>query len=388
MAEKETAEFNDASSRMNATTIALEEAETDIKEIAKDSVYKAEPEVVYLQRVGAALRKRIARVRSPTLKNKSYEILSKYAVKVYKTELDLFELYVGWYITVREAKRRGVPNAAKLYTQTKKEFGTITTSFAFKKAIATAPPIPPSITATSANVYDPGIDPSAYNSAAPLEEYHNTYLQRVATERNLLIMMGAEEDDGLTLRNLAEMTVRYDHQKKMISDLRDDGVNLVYIEPHANCSKRCEKYQVGGSSHPSGLYSLDGSSGTTAEGVKYVPLEFATNNPADQYTTQSGKVYQNGCILGYNCRHKLIPYKPYNQPIPIPERVIKNRREVEMTQREMERDIRYLRGAELQATSAEEKDRFKKLVTKAEDKYKNYSLKNNMAYYIRRTEIF
>lgn len=387
MAEKETAEFNDASSRMNATTIALEEAETDIKEIAKDSVYKAEPEVIYLQRVGAALRKRIARVRSPTLKNKAYEILSKYAVKVYKTELDLFELYVGWYLTVREAKRRGVPNAAKLYAQTKKEFGTITTTFAFKKALLTAPP-PPQITATSANVYDPGIDPSAYNSALPLEEYHNQYLQRVETERNLLIMMGAEEDDGLTLRNLAEMTVRYDHQKKMISDLRDDGVNLVYIEPHANCSKRCEKYQVGGSSHPSGLYSLDGSSGTTAEGVKYVPLEFATNNPADQYVTQSGKVYQNGCILGYNCRHKLIPYKPYNQPIPIPERVIKNRREVETTQREMERNIRYLRGAELQATSASERNKYKGLVVKAEKKYKEYSLKNHMAYYIRRTEIF
>ena len=134
----------------------------------------------------------------------------------------------------------------------------------------------------------------------------------------------------------------------MIEELRANGQKLVYIEAHANCSKRCEKYQVGGSMHPSGLYSLDGTSGVTADGVKFLPLEFATNNPIDLYTTRAGKTYQNGCITGFNCRHKLIPYVPQQPPTIIPEKAIRERRAIELRQREMEREIRYQKRLALQ----------------------------------------
>jgi hypothetical protein len=156
-----------------------------------------------------------------------------------------------------------------------------------------------------------------------------------------------------------------------------------------NCSKRCEPYQVGGSKHPSGLYSLNGETGETEEDhVKYLPLEFATENPDDLYITQQGKAYQNGCILGFNCRHRLVPYKPHTQPIPIPKAKIEEMREIETNQREMERGIRLLRGKELQATSQADITKLKKLIKKAENEYVSYSLKNEMAYYLRRTEIF
>ena len=86
-----------------------------------------------------------------------------------------------------------------------------------------------------------------------------------------LVKADAKEDysTNVNLRNIAEMQIRYEHQQDMIQSLRDNGTRLVYIVPHANASERCEKYQVGGSLHPSGLYSLDGTTGTTAEGVDY-----------------------------------------------------------------------------------------------------------------------
>ena len=54
----------------------------------------------------------------------------------------------------------------------------------------------------------------------------------------------------------------------------------------------------------------------------------------------------------------------------------------------MERDIRHLRGAMIQATTRAEKNKFKKLIEAAEAKYKEFSLSKEMAYYMRRTEIF
>lgn len=394
MAEKDKSPPDEeiAYSRLDTSSIAIEEAETDIKEAAKEAAYKNLGELVYYTKVKEILKKRLARVRSPTLLKTAVVSLTRFAKKQYEDELKLVKIYADWFRMVSEAKAKGIPGANILYRSVIKEVGSVKEQIGFKLAVVggmVEPIVLNNSDLTSKTVLDSGADPSTYNTALPLDEYHSTYLKRVEEMRQKLIEDGATYGEGVSLRNIAEMTVRYEHQKEMIADLRASDVKLVYIEPHANCSKRCEKYQVGGSKHPSGLYSLNGKTGVTPEDhVKYVPLEFATNNPEDQYTTQEGKVYQNGCILGYNCRHRLIPYRPHIQPIPIPQRVIDNRRQVEETQRGMERDIRHLRGAVLQATSRAEKNKFKKLIEAAEEKYKKFSLDNNMAYYLRRTEIF
>ncbi len=393
MAEKDKSPPDEelAPSRLDTSSIAIEEAETDIKEAAKEAAYKNLGKNEYYRKVNAILKKRLARVRSPTLLKSALLSLLRLAQKQYEDELKLVKLYAEWFRMVSEAKAKGMPDAPKLYNAMIKEVGGVRGQIGFQLAVVGggAPVVQTRSDITSSQVLDSGADPSAYNVAMPLAEHHATYLKRVEELRNQLINAGAVDDGGLSLRNIAEMTVRYEHQQQMITELRNNGTKLVYIEPHANCSKRCAKYQVGGSKHPSGLYSLDGSEGVTPEDhIKYRPLEFATNNPADQYTTQSGKTYQNGCILGYNCRHRLIPYKPHTQPIPIPKRVIENRRRVETTQREMERDIRHMRGALLQATTTQEKTKLKGLIKAAEDKYINFSRQNKVAYYIRRTEIF
>lgn len=382
----------EASSRITPSTVAIEEAETDIKEAAKDAVLNAVGESAYYKRVLDILKKRLAPIANPTLRDSALNSLLRFARKQYEDEQKLLKLYAEWFKAVSEAKARGLPNAKPIYNAMIKEVGSVREAIGFKlEVIGGGEPLVVSnpVLKSEDMKADPSISLAAYNTALPLKENHNWYLERVEIAKAELIDSGAEYDEGVSLRNVAEMTVRYDHQKQMIADLRDSGTDLVYIEPHANCSKRCEKYQVGGSKHPSGLYSLKNETGVTPEDkVPFRPLEFATNNPEDQYTTRKGKTYQNGCILGYNCRHRLIPYKPHIQPIPIPASVIEKTREIETTQRAMEREIRNMRGALLQATNAAEEKKLRGEIKKAEGKYIAFSRTNEMAYYIRRTEIF
>ena len=137
-----------------------------------------------------------------------------------------------------------------------------------------------------------------WNTATPLDEWSKTYMDKVHKVFDDLARSTAKDDYGsnVSLRNIAEMTVRYEHQVKGVNDLKARGVRLVWTSAHANCSKRCEPYQ-------GRLYSLDGTSGEI-DGHRYEPLENATEV---YYTTKSGKTYRNGIIYGFNCRQRLIP---------------------------------------------------------------------------------
>jgi ribosomal protein S18 len=178
------------------------------------------------------------------------------------------------------------------------------------------------------------------------------------------------------------MTVRYERQLERLEELKADGVKLVWIEPHANCSERCEKYQ-------GKLYSLDGSTGKI-DGIDYRPLEYATNNPVDRYVTRAGKVYQNGCITGFNCRHQLIPYEEGNRPMPIPADVIARRRAIEQRQREMERDIRAQKrkAVLMRNVSPEAYNKAREKASRMTELYEEYSRKNDAAFSRERTSIF
>ena len=101
-----------------------------------------------------------------------------------------------------------------------------------------------------------------------------------------------------SLRNRAEMEVRYQGHLDQISDLKRSGHKLVIASTHSDCSDRCRPWQ-------GRVYSLDGTSGKTDDGRQYVPLEQATDV---FYTTKAGITYKNG-LLGFNCRHYLIPYQ-------------------------------------------------------------------------------
>ena len=101
-----------------------------------------------------------------------------------------------------------------------------------------------------------------------------------------------------SLRNRAEMEVRYQEHQDNIQRLKDKGATLVIASAHTDCSERCKPWQ-------GKVYSLDHTSGITPDGREYQPLENATDI---YYTTRMGKKYKNG-LLGFNCRHYLVEYR-------------------------------------------------------------------------------
>lgn len=221
---------------------------------------------------------------------------------------------------------------------------------------------------------------SAYNVGVPLDVFSKDYMQFVKERVEKLSKFEAKEDytSRVNLRNIAEMQVREEWHEKQIADFKEQGVKLVWIVPHSNCSERCQSWQ-------GKLYSLDGSSGTI-DGISYQPLENAT----DIYqTTRNGKIYKNGCISGFNCRHTLEPYKQGNKPIEIPSRVIDRQREINTKQRYFERGVREWKEKALLSKNIDKKF-YKFAREKAKqwnERYIKYCEKNEVAYYPSRTEI-
>lgn len=134
-------------------------------------------------------------------------------------------------------------------------------------------------------------------------------------------------------RNIAEMSVRWNEYKRQKKELIMQGVELVLVSAHANCSKRCQPFQ-------GRVYSLNHTSGFI-DGRHYIPIEDVSDNMT--YTSKNtGRTYPCG-LFAYNCRHFMRPYKQGMNIEQIPDDVIERRRNIEMEQRKMERNIRGLR---------------------------------------------
>ena len=123
----------------------------------------------------------------------------------------------------------------------------------------------------------------------------------------------------------------------------------------------------------------------TADGRRYVPLEVATDV---YYTTKAGRTYKNG-LLGFNCRHKLMEYKP-NMAIPtVPKS--EQRREYAITkkQRAMERSIIAAREKALMQKGAnkEEYRKWRRIAIDRNNAYKQFSKENGRAFYPDRVKI-
>jgi hypothetical protein len=354
--------------------LAVEDSEVKILELCKDTALLGYTRERFVREVNRIIAEAQKSIDNEQLKRRIVEPLQRYAARTLEREMRLIRAKAYFYGAVRAAfdMKRDVPAATRYEAEIKRDFSPVLLeSSGFKRLVP--------------------LGYQAYNEAVPLGVYHKEYTERVETVLGELIAADAKEDydTNVNLRNIAEMTVRYDHQLDMIDSLVSAGENLVYIQPHVNCSPRCEKYQVGGSLHPSGLYSLDGSSGKTPDGIPFLPLTFATDNPQDRYTTRAGKTYQNGCITGFNCRHKLIPYRRGVKPIPIPAKAIEKRREIELTQREYEREIRYQKRLAVQTKGIDPRkySEARKRALKLNATYKDFCKSNDIAYYPSRTKI-
>lgn len=209
---------------------------------------------------------------------------------------------------------------------------------------------------------------------------------KIKAEIERLMIDIADEDikdqNGASLRNIAEIHVRHDYQQASIEQMRANGVKLVWASTHIDCSPRCFPWQ-------GKLYSLDGTSGTTDTGVSYQPLEVAVNVP---YTTRAGVTYMNG-LLGFNCRHRLIPYKDEQVP---PKGYTKAQTErayeLDLQQRAMEREIRRVkeRAHLLKGVEDVEKGATAEMFAKAREMteaYRKFCRDNDRVAMIYRTQV-
>ena len=181
-----------------------------------------------------------------------------------------------------------------------------------------------------------------------------------------------------SLRNRAEMEVRYNGHLENIRELAEQGHRLVIASTHNDCSERCSEWQ-------GRVYSLDGTRGKTDDGREYVPLEEATDV---WYQTKAGKWYKNG-LLGFNCRHFLVPYKKGFRFTKASASKEEHEYDVTKQQRYLERKVRYWRTEALthKGVNPEEYKKARKKAEKANQKYIAFSKANNRAYYPDRTKL-
>lgn len=180
----------------------------------------------------------------------------------------------------------------------------------------------------------------------------------------------------MSFRNKAEMSIRYEANLEDVKRLKDEGVDLVWISSHVDCSARCQPWQ-------GKLYSISGkNAGKTIDGNKVYKLEDALKGKNND---------GNGCINGYNCRHYLIEYKKGSvAPKEYDRALIKKEREVNTQQRLKENQIRQIKTQEVLARESGDKELAKKLNAKwhkLEKKYEIYSLENGRPYYPWRTRL-
>lgn len=218
----------------------------------------------------------------------------------------------------------------------------------------------------------------------PLQKYAKEYINdNVKPVLARLAKENALDPDDISgrnsLRNRAEMEVRYNDHLEQIEKLKLAGNKLVIASSHSDCSERCSKWQ-------GKVYSLDGTSGVTPDGRKFNPLEEATDV---YYTTRAGKTYKNG-LLGFNCRHYLIPYKVGLKEPKYSKAQEDRERAITTKQRQLERVVRENRTLALEFKGIDDNlyKKYRQLAIKANNKYIEFSKDNNRAFYPDRTKIF
>lgn len=334
---------------LNWQALLIEEAQSEIKLIVTDGVMRQFNFKAIDLKVQARIEKLVKELESEQLKIRCRIDLIRFANRIYLmlrplfTNIDLAVLIAIRKVENKEATLKEIKTAEKYLK------------------------------------YD--VPTKVFERAVPLDIYAKDYLKLVEQRLQDIAILEPKPDydSPVSLRNIAEMQVRQERHEEELAKLIGKGVDLVWIVPHTNCSKRCEKWQ-------GKLYSISGRYGSI-DGIDYQPLSNATDN---YETTKRGKVYKNGCISGFNCRHKLREYQQGNKPVEIPASVVNKERKINDTQRYLERGVRNWKDRALLAKAERNTKQYVYCKQKAkewENRYIEYSMKNEVAYYPSRTKI-
>lgn len=335
--------------------MALEEAETKIRKVVKEEYLKqtAKPQLDLIIR--KVIIEALKRVKIKELREAAIKSLLVFYNKQYGQIRTLFDGNVAALLAVMVMadKNKSLSERKEAYNKTRNIGYNI--------------PLPQKVVI----------------SGVPTQAYMQDYLKKkVRPILDNLIRQEAKDPDDISgrnsLRNRAEMEVRYAEHNTQIEDLKNSGNRLVIASTHSDCSERCAPFQ-------GKVYSLDGTSGKTDDGRNFVPLERATEI---WYTTKKGKRYKNG-LLGFNCRHFLIPYKSgYRFPEPDKEQE-KREYAITLRQRELERNVRkwQIKAIENKGLDESEYKKARQNAIFANKEYIEFSKKHNRAYYPSRVQV-
>lgn len=338
---------------LNKSALACVWGENEIKRIVKDAFFLRLTEAETRKKAAAVIKKTVDDITIPKLKEDAFISLWSF----YRQQIALW--------------RKIPPVVLLTFLALGRKSGTV--EYAKSMPLRQADEI-----LTRGGFLDANRDFSR-QYGVPLNEYVNKYFEdRISPVMQNVTRTRATDPTAstrLSLRGKAELAVRYEHNQKMVDDLREDGTRLVVCSSHADCSGRCRPWQ-------GKVYSLDGTSGKTDDGREFQPLENATN-----ILTPNGRWY-NG-LLGFNCRHYLVPYKKGLQFGKYSEAVEAKEYKITIKQRAMEREI-YRYREEAMMNRGIDKEKYKKAregADRVQKEYMEYSKKNNRAYYLARTNL-
>lgn len=351
---------------LNRQALACEEAQSLIRIAVKDGAFKQKPRHETDKAVRIIIMACLSKLGSPSLKSAAYRSL----VSFYQRELRIAEDMkkrdaLILFLALSRLVLHRIPVRKR-----KDDYGENLTLQRAREIIEETPYIPE----------DDKTEILNYGYA--LNIYHDDYIKKyVMPTLNRMAEEEALDPDSekylgqrSSLRNRAEREVRWQGHIDEIQGFRDRGVRLVIASSHANCSPRCRDWQ-------GRVYSLDGTSGITDDGRKYVPLEEATNIP-----TPNGKWF-NG-LLGFNCRHYLVEYKPHYEFPKVSEATEKREYAIDQKQRYLERQVREWRAkAEMRKGTGEKYTEAKIKAEMYNQRYIAFSKANGRAYYSSRTRL-
>lgn len=368
-----------AKSQLNKSAIALEDAQTEIRIVVKQGFLRNESRISIERKVLKVINEAVKKIALPRLASDSKQSLLQFANRQYALWQSLgISVSTFLYLATQNAKNFPYKLSPTTRTDT-----TILHDIARMSTSTISPSVgpPPSaplriMTPEEFRTYETDA------KGVPLSTYYkDVWNKKVKPTLDRLMGEVALDTHDYTgrnsLRNLAEMEVRYNDHLETIERFKTDGVKLVVASAHADCSDRCAKWQ-------GRVYSLDGSYGTTAEGYRYVPLEKATDV---FYTTKAGRTYKNG-LLGFNCRHKLEEYTGKLLPT-VSKETRKREYEITIKQRELERAVRKKKVEALMLKDIDKEGylRAKAEATRLYETYKSYCHENKRAYYPMRVAI-
>lgn len=336
--------------KLNPYALAFENAQTLIREIVRKAFLRQVPMSAAREAIIKVIEKATQNEKIPSLQDAGRRSLWAFA----ETQLQIWrsmDIDAEMLLFLGEWRQKKQPEERSVYTDTEDE----------ARSESATP-----------RVYDMGV---------PLQQYYkDVWENKVKPTIDRLVEDTPLDPNDITgrnsLRNLAEMEVRYNGHLDNIAELKNAGVKIVVCSSHADCSDRCAPWQ-------GRLYSLDGTSGTI-DGHKYIPLEVATDI---YYTTKAGITYKNG-LLGFNCRHHLEQYRGELLP-QISSEQRKKEYEVTKQQRAMERTVRKVeaKAIMLKDIDARAARQAKREATKLYQKYMDFSVANKRAFYPSRIEI-